>query len=157
MSEPDNNKAEVPKSRPQATEGVTRGVCRFLRSAGYTVLREFRLKSKRRADITGLDAKGKFVIVEVKSSLEDFRSDQKWQDYLAHCDAFYFAVSEDFPKSILPEERGLIVADGFGAQIIRPASIHQMNGNRRRVQLLNFARAGADRLEQYLDDRPVRG
>lgn len=138
-------------SRPQATESLTRGVCRFLRSAGYSVMREFNLKSKRRADITGLDSKGNFIIIEVKSSLEDFRSDQKWQDYIAHCDAFYFAVSESFPQSNIPQEQGLIVADGFGAQIVRPAMIHRMNGNRRRVQLLNFARASADRLERHLD------
>ncbi|NQW01274.1 MAG: MmcB family DNA repair protein [Rhodospirillales bacterium] len=142
--------------RIQATEGITRGVCRFLRSAGYTVLREFRLKSKRRADVTGLDGQGKFVIVEVKSSAEDFRSDQKWLDYGPHCDAFYFAVSENFPLEILPQQHGLIVADAYGAEILRPAPVEPMNGNRRRLQLLNFARAGADRLERHLDGAGVR-
>ena len=138
-------------SRPGATQGITRGVCRFLRCAGYTVLREFRLKSKRRADVTGLDRHGKFVIVEVKSSLEDFVADLKWQDYLDHCDGFYFAVAETFPLDVLPEQQGLIIADAYGAEIVRPAMASPMNGNRRRAQLLNFARAGAERLECSID------
>lgn len=142
-------------SRPKVTVDVTRGVCRYLTSAGYRVLREFKLKSKRRADIAGLDAKGRFVIIEVKSSLEDFRSDQKWPDYTAHCDTFYFAVSESFPIDILPEDRGLIIADDFSAEIVRPAAEHSMNGNRRRLQTLNFARASAERLERFMDQSPL--
>ena len=34
---------------------------------------------------------------EIKSSLEDFRTDRKWRDYLDYCDSFFFAVAEDFP------------------------------------------------------------
>lgn len=134
-----------------STDTITRGVCRYLRSRGYRVLREFRLKSKRRADVTGVDSQGQFIIVEIKSSIEDFRSDHKWRDYIKHCDAFYFAVDQNFPVEILPEDRGFLVADRFGAEIVRPAITDQMNGNRRRVQLLNFARAGAERLEQIID------
>ena len=141
-------------SRPGTTLEITRGVCRFLRSGGYTVMREFRLKSKRRADVTGLDRQGKFIIVEVKSSLEDFHADQKWQDYLDHCDGFYFAVAENFPREVLPEQQGLIIADAFGAEIVRPAMSLPMNGNRRRVQLLTFARAAAERLERSIDSGP---
>ncbi len=139
--------------RPQTTEALTRGVCRFLTGRGLSVVREFSLKSKRRADITALDHQGQFIIVEVKSSVDDFRADKKWLDYIAHCDVFYFAVTENFPIAVLPDERGLIVADGFGAAIVRDAVPHPMNGNRRRKQLLNFARAAADRLEQQLDQR----
>ncbi len=142
--------------RPQTTETLTRGVCRLLRSHGLTVLREFRLKLKRRADVTGLDPEGQFVIVEIKSSLEDFRADHKWMDYVSCCDRFYFAVSEDFPVDLLPQEHGIIVADGFGGEIVRPANIGKMNGNRRRVQLLNFARAGAERLERMIDQSELR-
>jgi len=142
-----------PGARPIATDTITRGVCRYLRSRGYTVLREFQLKSKRRADVAGLDVQGQFIIVEIKSSVDDFRADQKWPDYIKHCDAFYFAVDQDFPVGVLPQDYGLIVADTFGAEIVRPAITGQMNGNRRRTQILNFARAGAERLEQVLDTR----
>ena len=139
--------------RSRITEGVTRGVCRFLRDSGYSVLREFRLKSKRRADIAGIDRDGNFVIVEVKSSREDYQADQKWTDYEPHCDEFYFAVDEQFPVDLLPEDWGVIIADGFSAAIVRPSERHRMNGNRRRVQLLNFARTSSDRLEQEIDRR----
>ncbi|MEK9723063.1 MAG: MmcB family DNA repair protein [Rhodospirillaceae bacterium] len=138
-----------------AAAGITRGVARLLRAMGFEVLEEFKLTSRRRADVAGLDKQGRFVIVEVKSSLADFRADAKWPDYLAHCDAFYFAVAGDFPLERLPAEEGLIVADAFDATIQRPAAERPMNGNRRRTQILRFARQGARQLA-YLRDPGMR-
>jgi hypothetical protein len=59
----------------------------------------------------------------VKSSIEDFRADRKWADYGPYCDAFSFAVPPDFPREVLPEDAGLIVADGFGGAVLRPAPL----------------------------------
>ena len=85
------------------------------------------------------------VIVEVKSSLEDFRADQKWREYQPYCDAFYFAVAPEFPRAVLPEGPGLIVADGFGGAILAEASLTPLAGARRKALTLAFARLAASR------------
>jgi len=135
---------------------VTRGVCRLLVDMGYQVIREFKLPSGRRVDVAGLDASGKFVVVEVKSSPADFLSDRKWQDYLLYCDRFYFSVNAEFPKDILPVDYGLIIADTFNAVIHRNSPETPINGQRRRAQTLRFARTAAHRLENFLDPNGSR-
>jgi hypothetical protein len=140
-------------SRPEITQALTRGVCRFLTESAITPLREFKLASKRRADVAGLDEKGRFTIVEVKSSPADFLADNKWPDYLAHADFFYFAVDASFPLDILPADQGVLIADGFDAALHRTADECPMNGNRRRHQLLRFARQAARQLDVHMDRR----
>ncbi len=127
---------------------VARGVCRKLGELGYGALLEFRVGDGRRADIAGLDRAGKFVIVEIKSSVADFRADAKWPEYLACCDSYYFAVPPGFPQEILPAEHGLMVADEHDAAIIRAAPERPMNGTRRRAQTLRFGLIAASRLGQ---------
>ena len=109
----------VTVSRPETTAAVTRGAARLLSALGYAPLAEVTLPNGRRADLMALGPKGEIFIVEVKSGVEDFRVDLKWPEYLPYCDAFAFAVSPEFPREILPEEPGLIVADGFGGAILR--------------------------------------
>lgn len=140
-------------ARPEVTQALTRGVCRFLGAAGMSPLREFKLASRRRCDVAGLDAAGRFTIVEVKSSVADFRADGKWDDYLAHADFFYFAVDAAFPLDLLPAAHGILVADGFGAAIHRAAAERPVNANRRRHQLLRFARQAARQLDLAADPR----
>ena len=130
-------------SRPETTAAVTRGAARFLTALGYAPLTEVCLPNGRRADIMAVGRKGEILIVEVKSSLEDFRTDQKWADYRPYCDAFAFAVAPEFPRDILPEEPGLIVADGFGGEILREASAVPLAGARRKALTLAFARLAA--------------
>jgi len=129
-----------------AADDITRGVVRLMNDLGYAPLAEFRLTNRRRVDVAALDRDGKFTVVEVKSSLADFRADGKWQEYLPFCDYFYFAVNPDFPQDRLPDDVGLIVADTYAATILRPSAEVPMNGNRRRTQTLRFARTGASRL-----------
>lgn len=128
-----------------------RGVARMLAEHGFATITEFSLKNGRRADLVGLDKRGDIVIVEVKSSLADFRSDSKWPNYLEHCDRFFFAVDEAFPSDVLPAEEGLIVADKFGAEIIREASPRKVNAARRKALTLKFARGAAQRLKELTD------
>ena len=85
---------------------IARGVTRFLFDQGNACFREFTFTTGRRADIIALDRKGIITVVEVKSSLADFRSDVKWQEYLEFCDLFYFAVSKEFPNDALPDDCG---------------------------------------------------
>jgi hypothetical protein len=133
------------------TDLLTRGVCRFLRDLGYSPLTEFRVGDRRRVDVMGLDRAGRFMVVEVKSSIQDFRSDGKWPEYLAHADFFYFAVGGDFPLDILPDDCGIIIADGYGAAIHRPASETPLHASRRKAQTLRYAKAAADRLRRMSD------
>ena len=108
-------------SRPETTSAVTRGAGRLMAALGYAPLLEVCLPNGRRADIMALGPRGQIAICEVKSGLEDFRTDRKWGEYLPYCDAFYFAVAPEFPREILPEDPGLIVADGFGGAVLREA------------------------------------
>jgi hypothetical protein len=125
---------------------LARGVVRALAAMGHAALVELPLGTGRRADVVGLDGRGRFVIVEIKSSLADFRTDGKWPDYLPHCDRFYFAVPSDFPRHVLPEAHGVMVADAYGAEIVRPSPVAPMAERLRRRQWLRFARHGAARL-----------
>jgi hypothetical protein len=145
-------------AEPAAVLG--RGVCRALEQLGYASLVEFPLASGRRADVLALAKSGEFAIVEIKSSLADFRADRKWTLYRDFADRLYFAVSADFPAAVIPEECGLMVADGFGAVVVRDGSARPLAPARRRVLTVRFARIAAVRLRRQLDPlamRPDRG
>ena len=139
-------------SAPTSTESVTRGAMRLLLDMGYAPITEVSLTNRRRVDILGLDRKGRAVIVEVKSCAADFQSDTKWREYLPYCEAFYFAVDADFPRSLLtapeslPEIAGLIVGDAYGADILRPAAQRTVTAARKKALTLRAARTGAQRL-----------
>jgi hypothetical protein len=132
-------------SRPETTAAVTRGAARFLTALGYAPLAEVTLPNGRRADLMALGPRGEILIVEVKSGVDDFRVDLKWPEYRPYCDAFAFAVAPEFPREILPEEPGLIVADGFGGAILREAPIARLAGARRKALTLAFGRLAAMR------------
>lgn len=112
---------------------------------------ELTLANGRRADIVALSDKGEFWIVEVKSSVADFRADTKWPDYEAFADRLLFAVAPDFPIDILPGETGLILADPYGAAILRPAPLKPLPSARRKAMSLRFARVAALRLHALAD------
>lgn len=131
--------------RPVVTEAVTRGAARVMTDLGFVSLLEVTLPNGRRADVMGLGRKGEVAICEVKSSVEDFRVDQKWGDYLPFCDAYYFAVAPEFPAQVLPEEPGLIVADGFGGAVVRSPPASPLAPARRKALTLAFARLAAMR------------
>jgi hypothetical protein len=132
-------------SRPETTGAVTRGTARLLAAMGHAPLLEVTLPNGRRADIMALGPRGQISIVEVKSSLEDFRVDRKWGEYLEYCDSFSFAVAPEFPRHVLPPEPGLIVADAFDGAILREAPLGALSGARRRALVLAFARLAAMR------------
>lgn len=133
----------VAVTRPEITAQVTRGAARLLADLGHAPLAEVTLPNGRRADLMGLDRKGRILIVEVKSSIEDFRTDAKWGEYLPYCDAFAFAVAPEFPREILPDEPGLIICDGFGGAVLREPPSTPLAGARRKALTLAFARLAA--------------
>src|SRR5271170_111062 len=130
---------------------IARGVRRLSRARGFSSLTELPLTDGRRADIAALSSDGEVLIVEIKSSPADFHADRKWRDYVACCDRLYFAISERTPAGLIPLEAGLIVADSYGAEIVREAELQRMASASRRALLLRFAQAAADRLHRLAD------
>jgi hypothetical protein len=149
----DDVAAEVvrPRSLSGVAAAIARGVCRHFVTAGYGCLLETPLRSGRRADVMAVGRTGEIVIVEIKSGPQDFRSDRKWPEYRAFCDALYFAVDAGFPQALIPEDVGLIAADGYGAAILRDAPRFPLAGARRKAVSLAFARLAAARLQATLD------
>ena len=143
--------AWVDGRQSEAALGIARGVRRLLRAQGLSTVTELGLSDGRRADIVALAGDGTILIVEVKSSVADFRADRKWRDYAAHCDRLYFAISEATPAEIMPQEAGLILADRFGAAILRDPEPHPLAPATRRAMWLRFACAAADRLHRLVD------
>lgn len=130
---------------------VRRGTCRLLRQLGFAMLPEVSLASGRRADLVAIGAKGEIWIVEIKSSLEDLRADAKWPFYRLHSDRLFFATLPDVPTEPFPEEAGLILSDGFQAEIIREAPTHKLAGATRKAMTLKLAQLGASRLHLLED------
>lgn len=131
---------------------IQRGCARLLAQMNFTPVTELTLASGRRADIIALGPKGDMIIVEIKSSLADYQADSKWEDYLEFCDRFYFAVTSDFPLNVLPDDVGYIIADKFGAEILREgAHDTRLAPARRKALTLLFARTAARRVMRFLD------
>jgi hypothetical protein len=135
----------------QTALAVARGTARYLHALGYCVVSELPLPSGRRADLVALGGDGEIVIVEIKSSVADFRTDQKWMDYRMHCDRLFFATVIDVPREIFPTDAGLIVADAFGASMVAEAPEHRLPAARRKIMMLRFAHAAALRLQALAD------
>jgi len=141
-----------PDGRQSATAlAVARGTTRLLVSLGLSAVRELGLASGRRADLVALGRAGELWIVEIKSSIEDFRADCKWPDYRLHCDRLFFATALHVPAEIFPRDAGLIVADAFGASMLREAPEHRLPAATRRSMMLRFAHAAASRLQALAD------
>jgi hypothetical protein len=130
---------------------VQRGVCRLLRAHGFATVRELSLANGRRVDIMAINGTGTLWAIEIKSSLVDLKADQKWPEYEAFCDRLYFAIPPEMPQEVIPAEPGLIVADRWGAEILRHAVDRPLPAARRKAVTLCFARAAALRLHSILD------
>jgi hypothetical protein len=141
----------LPRPASDMAAAITRGVRRYLADHGVQGMVEFCLANGRRADVIGLSEKGEITIIEVKSCPTDFRTDHKWQEYLPFCDRFYFAVAPDFPQELIPDDCGLIVADAFGAEVVRQAPLQDVASARRKAMVLRLALAAMARLHRVED------
>jgi hypothetical protein len=135
----------TPLRRPEVTLEVTRGAARLLIGLGFAPLAEVALPNGRRADLMALGPRGEIAIVEVKSSIEDYRVDRKWGEYAPFCERFYFAVAPEFPRQVLAEGPGLIVADGFGGALVAESPHIALAPARRKALTLAFGRLAAMR------------
>lgn len=150
--------AILPPDRRQSPTAlhVQRGVRRLFAELGQVTIPEFSLANGRRADVIALSACGRLTIVEIKSSVADFRADRKWPDYRDYCDRFCFAIPHTMPAALIPHETGLIVADAFGAAILREAPEHPLSGARRKAVTLRFAHSAASLLHALADPGAIR-
>jgi hypothetical protein len=130
---------------------VARGTARLLASLGFACVSELPLASGRRADLVALGGTGDIWIVEIKSSIADFRADQKWMDYRLHCDRLFFATTVEVPCEIFPPDTGLIVADAFGGSIVCEAPEHRLSPATRKSMMLRFGHSAASRLQTLAD------
>lgn len=133
---------------------LARGVCRHLRQYDFLTLTEFVPAPGLRVDVLALGPKGEIWVIECKSSRVDFTSDSKWQGYLEWCDRYFWAVDADFPTELLPGDTGLMLADGYDAEILRMGPETPLAAARRKKLTLKFARNAADRLHAYRDPAP---
>lgn len=143
----------------KAAQAVARGICRLFARNDIFCLAEMPLRSNRRADLMGIDAKGQLVIVEIKVSRADLLGDGKWTDYLDHCDRFYWGLAPHLDRAclaepaFLPDRCGVIVADGYDAEILRPAATVPLAAGRRKVEVERLARAALRRQLGLIDPR----
>ncbi|WP_375391785.1 MmcB family DNA repair protein [uncultured Sphingomonas sp.] len=151
LDAPPQSCVDAPGS-PLCAADVCRGVTRLLFRHDLLALAEVPLDGGRRADLMALDAHGRITIVEIKVSRADLLGDGKWPDYLAHCDRFFWAVPAGFDlrpldgPTFLPARTGVIVADRYDAEIVRPAHGEPLPAHVRKRCTLAFARRAARRL-----------
>ena len=132
---------------------LARGVARHLSTHGMVTVEELVPTSGLRVDLMALSPKDEVWVIECKSSRADFQTDNEWQGYLEWCDRYFWAVDADFPTDLLPPETGLIIADPYDAEIIRPAPLEKMAAARRKVMIRKFAFHAARRLHDFRDPR----
>lgn len=136
----------------QTAREVARGIARLFARNDIWCLPEMPLRNGRRADLMGVDAKGKVIIVEIKVQRADLLGDGKWPDYLDHCDRFFWGLPPGLDRGPLegddykPDCCGVIVADAYDGEIIRPAPLHPLAAARRKVEVERLARASLRRL-----------
>ena len=143
---------QIPEPVPLAPgQRLARGVCRHLLGHGFATVEELVPAPGLRVDVMALGPKGEVWVIECKSSRADFAADRKWQNYLEWADRFFWAVDADFPVDLLPEGTGLMIADGYDAEILRMGPEQALAGARRKVMLTKFARHAALRLQAFRD------
>ncbi|MGB3740251.1 MAG: MmcB family DNA repair protein [Pontixanthobacter sp.] len=138
--------ADTAAPAPPVAGDVARGIMRLFGRNDTWLMPEIPLRNARRADLMGIDGKGRVVIVEIKVSRADLLGDGKWPDYLDYCDRFYWGLPPQLDHGPLetdefrPDCCGVIVADGYDAEIIRPAPSHPLAAARRKVEVERLAR-----------------
>lgn len=140
-----------PETPVRRAAEICRGTLRLMGQLGYYGVTEMSLANNRRADIASVGPAGDIWMIEVKSSIQDFKSDSKWREYMDYCDRLSFAVSADFPLDLIPPEAGLIVADAFFGAVIREAPESRLAPARRKAVTLRFGRLAAARLSGISD------
>jgi len=133
---------------------LARGVCRHLLGHDFMPVTEFVPERGKRVDVIAVGPKGDIWVVECKSGRADYTSDAKWTGYLDWCDRYFWAVDAGFPVDLLPDDTGLIIADGYDAEILRMAPETRLAPARRAALTRRIARDAARRLQRLADPQP---
>jgi hypothetical protein len=142
-------------------QAVAHGICRLFARNDIWCLREMPLRNGRRADLMGIDPKGHIVIVEIKVSRADLLGDGKWPDYLDYCDRFFWGLPPHLDSACLegeafrPDCCGIIMADHYDGEILRPAPTRPLAPARRKVEVERLARAALRRHLAALDPHGI--
>ncbi|MBK5933206.1 MmcB family DNA repair protein [Rhodovulum imhoffii] len=134
---------------------LARGVCRYLSSLDFACMQEFSPTRGLRVDVMALGPRGELWVVECKSCRADFKADRKWCGYLEWCDRFFWAVDDQFSTDLLPAGTGLVLADGYGAEILAMPAERPVAAARRKALTRKFARDAARRLQAMNDSHPA--
>lgn len=148
--------APLPIGLPENQLAIRRAAAHLCGQLAWSVLHEVPLPNGRRADMLALRPDGGFACIEVKSGPRDFLVDMKWPEYREFCDVLYFAVDDAFPRELLPDDVGIMVAcvgphclpRGVVAEadLLREAPTHKLAPATRRALTHRFATLAADRL-----------
>jgi hypothetical protein len=117
----------------ETSDRIKAGVGRYFAQKCYAIALEIGVDrwGKMRADVMAINTKGEIVIVEVKSSYGDFRSDKKWHHYIDYSNRLYFAVSEDLYAKVhdlIPKGIGIFIVDEAGrARVVQPAKRKELD------------------------------
>lgn len=138
-------------TRKEVADALKRAAAFLFFKYGYSCSFELGLESwgSRRADVIGSKISGAIVIIEIKSSVADFRADDKLKTYLKHCDRFYLCFTKKVWLKVkenetlmekLPKRAGVIALqeDGY-AKIVRPCKIKEMAPENRLAILARLA------------------
>ena len=112
--------------RKTITASVGDQVAKYYTDKRYCVSKEIGLckRGRLRADFLALNTKRQIVIVEVKSCVQDFRTDKKWRKYLPYCNKLYFALTPEVwerLKTEIPQGIGVMVTNGYGVTVVQNA------------------------------------
>ena len=132
---------------------ISRGVMRHFAQIGLSSLSEFSPTRGLRVDIVALGPSDEIWIVECKSGKNDFKSDNKWHNYLDWCDRYFWAVAAEFPIDFLPSDTGLIIADPYDASILREAPLNKVSAARRKKLIKSIAKSACNRLVVHTDPK----
>lgn len=100
-----------------------------------------------RADILAMAMNGYMVVVEVKSSVADFRTDKKMEQYTRYCNQAYVACSAEvyakIKDKVLPNF-GIIVVDGVRCYVAKKAQKRNVHHKTKLNLITRMAYRSAD-------------
>ena len=106
---------------------------------------------KRRMDLLCLHPKQEIVGVEIKQSIQDFRNDNKYTDYLPYCNKMYFAFPEDLwtkyeqeIRSTLNKDIGVLVLSAKSGLVYidRKAKVREISDENKNTIIMRMAWRG---------------
>lgn len=87
-------------TRKEKAEALKITAAMYMSKRDFWPAFEVQINMNLRADLVCVSRDYKIIIIEIKSSKADFKSDKKWESYLPFCDEFYFCSDFETIKYI---------------------------------------------------------